>query len=158
MINLFTDGSCITGKKYGTGAAYCIQRDSCILDAMGTPIGKGGAFSSELMAALVGLCAVEDYVKDGESVVLHTDSRLLINGLGRCEEFARHPSGRNYAIWLEIYNVLARLQDRGCKVSASKVDGHMGNLGNMICDKLAKGAARTREIQKLEDNDARKSV
>ena len=142
MIKLFTDGSCLS-KKGSVGAAYAIFRDSKLLELLGVPMHKGNPHNSEIMAALLGLKACISYAEDNEQIIVISDSKLLVNGMARCESFAGHVGGSNYALWKVLASIIEELRMRGCIITSMFVRGHNGNVGNLLCDRAARTAAES---------------
>jgi len=110
----------------------------------------------ELMAAVQALNNVNTQIDDAlefqkvQSIVLHTDSKILIEGLeGKIERYRQqnwlHLSGRpveSKTLW-ENFD---RLTDQ-LNVTVKWVKGHNGNLGNQMADELARKAMQTHLTQ-----------
>ena len=91
----------------------------------------------ELMACIVALRSV----KPGASVLVHSDSQYVVNGISkgwaakwRAQGWMRNKNdaAENYDLWQELLDACARLNVRFVWVK-----GHAGNEENECCDQLA---------------------
>lgn len=108
------------------------------------------------MAAVQALSKVKTQIadtlkfKEFESVILHTDSKILIEGLeGKIERYRQqswlHLSGRpveSKTLWEKFDQLTDQLN-----VTVKWVKGHNGNLGNQMADELARQAIQTHLTQ-----------
>jgi len=106
----------------------------------------------ELQGALKALESLTELKQQNLSVVLYTDSRILIEGLEQKIQLWRqnqwiHKSG-NPVKYKSLWESLARLTQQ-YQVNWQWVKGHNGNLGNTIADQLAREAVLERLQQNL---------
>jgi len=101
----------------------------------------------ELMAVVV---ALETLKKKTAPIVLHSDSKYVINGLNK--GWARNwkkkgwiKSDGNPAMNADIWALLLDLQ-AGRDITFKWVKGHAGNPLNERCDELANGTARKKDM------------
>ena len=101
----------------------------------------------ELMAVVV---ALETLREDTAPIVLHSDSKYVIDGLNK--GWARNwkkkgwiKSDGNPAMNADIWALLLDLQT-GRDITFKWVKGHAGNPLNERCDELANGTARKKEM------------
>lgn len=138
MVELYSDGSSTPGGG-ATGWAWVMVRDGKIAhsDHGGDPVGTNN--TAELKAAIQGLKAVGrifQTVRDGEEVVLVSDSRYVLS-------MAR-------GIWsaatnLEQIQELRNLYNKYC-TGTRWVRGHSGDPMNERCDRLAKKARHAQQV------------
>jgi ribonuclease HI len=100
----------------------------------------------ELMAAIKALSAL----KEPSSVVLHSDSRYLVDGINkgwasawRANRWRR--KGRQKALNVDLWKMLLDLCERQ-NVKFVWVEGHAGNKENERCDRLTQQAAARKNL------------
>jgi ribonuclease HI len=128
IYTIYTDGSCLKNPGGPGGYAAVIFRDDELLEELSGGDAVTTNNRMELMAAVVGLRAVQE----PSFITLYSDSQYLIKTL--TQGWKRM---KNVDLW-------ARL-DQAAKphrVSWQWIRGHTGNLGNVRADALANQAAR----------------
>jgi ribonuclease HI len=105
----------------------------------------------ELMAVLNALRYVKDFGLRSYSIVVHTDSMYVINGM---ESQFRHQlaDGLIDAPNKEIWLLLHRHAERCKSLKFQHVKGHAGHVWNEYCDRMA-GKARLDGIKLAMEND-----
>lgn len=142
LLEVFSDGGYLSRVKVGGWGAVLIKNNQQV----DTDLGACKASSSlemELLAAVNALELVESSLKTNKNIVLHTDSKILIEGLeGKIALYQQqnwhHPSGRAVefrGLWERFLQLTQRLN-----VTVKWVKGHNGNIGNQLADKLARQA------------------
>jgi len=124
---IYTDGSCLGNPGPG-GWAYIIRDGKRDIEGHGSePVTTNNRM--ELMAAIQALSALPD----SRSVVLHSDSQLLIKTMA-----LGWKRKKNQDLWDALDQVCARHQ-----ITWQWVRGHDGHRENERCDRLALRAAQT---------------
>jgi ribonuclease HI len=143
-IVMFTDGGCIRNPGPG-GYGVVIRYDAKKKEL------SGGFRSTtnnrmELMACIAGL----KELKPGSTVILHSDSQYVVNGIvkGWARRWRasgwmrnRRSPAENADLWAQLLDLIDRHT-----VDFKWVKGHAGNPDNERCDRLAARAASKTEL------------
>ncbi|MEA3404770.1 MAG: ribonuclease H [Pseudomonadota bacterium] len=155
QLHIYTDGGYQSKHHIGGWGYVFILEDSPIYTQHGS-CQHSSSLEMELMAAVQALSKVKTQIadtlkfKEFESVILHTDSKILIEGLeGKIERYRQqswlHLSGRpveSKTLWEKFDQLTDQLN-----VTVKWVKGHNGNLGNQMADELARQAIQTHLTQ-----------
>jgi len=141
-IELYSDGGYISTKNIGGWGAVIFKDNQPYFTEFGCRKNTS-SLEMELQAAVMALEMVKTKLNPFNNIVLHTDSRILIEGLdGKIAKYRQHnwlhQSGRpveSRALW-EKFETLTR----DLNVTVKWVKGHNGNLGNQMADDLARKA------------------
>lgn len=139
---IYTDGGCSCNPGPGGYGAVVLSG--------GKRLELSGGFKHttnnrmELMACIVALGSI----KPGLSVLVHSDSQYVVNGISkgwaakwRAQGWMRNKNdaAENYDLWQELLDACAPLS-----VHFVWVKGHAGNTENECCDQLATQALATK--------------
>ena len=151
IVTLFTDGSAVGGNPGLAAGAYVVVADGKVLEALGVPIGNGTNNQGELTGAITGLSAVlGTHAREGDTLMIVSDSQYLLAGLQNTASYTG--VGRpNRDMWVKLAHALRDAADKDVKIKVWWVKGHAQNNGNIVCDRLARKAARTQQYQTLKD-------
>ncbi len=149
-MTLFTDGSCVQGNPGSAGSAYVLARGGKLLECLGFPLGRGTNNEGELTAAACGFEVCLQHANKGEDILLVSDSLYLLQGLQFADRTGADPCRPNNRLWRQIYEGLVKLHEHGNVLRTYWVKGHNGNDGNILCDILARTAARLQTPQRLQ--------
>ena len=152
VVTLFTDGSAVKGNPGLAAGAYVVVKDGKVLEALGVPIGTGTNNQGELTGALTGLvAAIGTHASKGDTLMVVSDSQYLLAGL---QDTASYTGiGRpNRELWVKLANALKDATDKDVTVKCWWVKGHAQNNGNIVCDRLARKAARTQQYQTIDES------
>lgn len=139
-LHLYTDGSYLASKKLGGWSAVLFNQTECLHSIYGSQAGTS-SLQMELTAALKGLEFVLNHFDC--PVILHTDSKILLEGIEykikryRHQEW-RHKSGRPVP-FQPLWEALDK-SVRNHSVSVRWVKGHHRSKGNQMADRLARQA------------------
>ena len=157
-VTIFTDGSSRGNPGPGGWGAIVITESKHVSDksviAHGgdtiMELGSGEKFTTnnrmELSAALNGI----SHTREGSSILLHTDSSYVINGITKWihgwkkNGWVTKAKGDvlNKDLWIELDALSS-----GRKIEWKYVGGHIGILGNERCDHIATAFADGRKIE-----------
>jgi len=146
-IIVYTDGGCLGNPGPGGYGAVILDREERTELARGFRLTTNNRM--ELMACIMAL----DALKTASDVVLHSDSRYVVNGMSK--GWARRWRANN---WMRTKQDAAENSDLWAKlldlsdfhrVEFVWVRGHAGHEENERCDTLATGAAEGADL--LED-------
>lgn len=140
LVTIFTDGSCLSNPGPGGWAAVLRWRDN-----EKEIVGHEAETTNnrmELKAAIMGLNAVIRAMP----IVLHTDSRYVMNGVqdwmprwkANGWKTASKKPVANQDLWEQLDQAVQRHD-----ITWHWVKGHAGNEFNERCDQLARGAAES---------------
>lgn len=145
QIELYSDGGYISNKNIGGWGVVALQDNKPILTECGS-CKNTSSLEMELHAAVTALELVKTKIKSLKNIVLHTDSRILIEGLeGKIARYRQqnwiHQSGRP----VESRDLWERLEflTQDLNATVKWIKGHSGNLGNQMADELARKAMQT---------------
>lgn len=150
QINIYSDGGYFEKQDIGGWGSVIFQQDQ-ELSRLSDWQKHTSSLEMELKAAAKALEAVEQMInqqiKPDCQITLHTDSRILIEGLSQKIHLWRqnawvHKSGNQVkyqALWESLEKFTLAYQ-----VKWQWVKGHNGNLGNTIADQLAREAVMQR--------------
>jgi len=141
-LEVFSDGGYLSKLNIGGWGVAIIENNQSTYTNLGA-CRTQSSLEMELLAAVKALEVAKNSQKPNQTILLHTDSRILIEGLeGKIERYKQqgwlHLSGRpveSRALW-ERFECLT-LQPN---VQVKWVKGHNGNLGNQMADQLARQA------------------
>ena len=143
-MELFSDGGYISKLNIGGWGVVMIKNNQTYTD-MGA-CRTHSSLEMELLAAVNALEIAQTALKPNQSMTLHTDSRILIEGLeGKIERYKQqnwlHLSGRP----VESRNLWERFEKltQQLNVRVKWIKGHNGNPGNHLADQLARQAIET---------------
>lgn len=137
---VYTDGACLGNP--GPGGYACLL----IYNAVRKELAAGFRLTTnnrmELLAAIAALRALKEPCR----VILHTDSRYLVDGIERgwarkWKEKGWKRAGKKKAENADLWAQLLDLCDYH-EVTLVWVEGHAGNKENERCDMLARRAAQ----------------
>jgi ribonuclease HI len=144
-IVIYTDGGCLTNPGPGGYGAIIVEGNSRIELSGGFRLTTNNRM--ELAACIAALKAV----KIPSDVILHSDSRYVVNGIGK--GWARRWRACNWmrtkseaAENSDLWKQLLTLCDRH-RVTFVWVRGHAGHPENERCDKLATVAAQGADLR-----------
>ena len=127
MIYIYTDGSCLGNPGPG-GWAYVIRDGAQEIESHGSdPFTTNNRM--EMTAAIE---ALKSLPREPKSVVLHSDSQLLIKTMT-----LGWKRKKNHDLWVQL--------DEFCslyRITWEWVRGHHGHVENERCDRLAQCAAK----------------
>jgi len=145
QVDMYSDGSFMSKQNIGGWGFVFVENGQ----AMHTDFGARRFTSSlgmELLAAVSALEFAEAHAQPNQKRVLHTDSKILIEGLeGTIARYHQqnwlHPSGKavkGREMWEKLEHLTQHLD-----VTVKWVKGHNGNPGNQLADQLARQAIET---------------
>jgi ribonuclease HI len=145
VIMIYTDGGCLENPGPGGYGAIIVEGDRQIELSGGVRLTTNNRM--ELTACIAALKAL----KAPSDVILHSDSRYVVNGIGK--GWARRWRANNWmrtkseaAENSDLWEQLLALCDRH-RVAFSWVRGHAGHPENERCDELATAAARGADLR-----------
>lgn len=153
MLTMFTDGSSVRGNPGQAAGAYVIMRDGQLLEALGVPLGEGTNNEGELMSVIAGMFAARSYLSREEDLLVVSDSQYIINGMSDLARYTECQTRPNWTLWVMLSGIMAQLKENGNAVKCYWVKGHSKNNGNIVCDRLARKAARTQQHQIYNGNN-----
>ncbi|MBN2865572.1 MAG: ribonuclease HI [Thiotrichales bacterium] len=144
-LDVFSDGGYVSKLHIGGWGVVVIESNQSTYTDSGA-CRTQSSLEMELLAAVNALEAAKVALKPNQNIVLHTDSRILIEGLdGKIERYKQqnwhHLSGRpveSRELW-ERFETLTR----ALNARVEWVKGHNGNPGNQMADQLARQAIET---------------
>ncbi len=153
QIVMYTDGGALGNPGPGGYGAVILQNGKT------QELSKGFRNTTnnrmELMAVIAGLNAI----KKASSIVLHSDSRYVVNGItkGWAKKWKSNgwkKSDKSPALNTDLWDQLLKLCDKH-DVEFRWVKGHAGIAGNERCDELAVKAASGRNlaVDKVYENN-----
>lgn len=145
-IEVYTDGSCkkLKNLTFG-GLAYIIVIDSKIVTCNSESYDSTTNQQMELLAAIKGLEAADKIRKEGDKVVIYSDSAYLINCYLQNWYYGWQHNGwtnskgepvANKELWMKLIPYFEKYG-----YSFKKVKGHSNSLYNNMCDEMAQKAA-----------------
>ena len=145
QIIIYTDGGCVGNPGPGGYGAVIIDGNSRSELAQGFRRTTNNRM--ELMACIAAL----DTLETPADVILYSDSRYVVNGIGKgwARKWRANGWMRTKSEGAENADLWAELLDR-CdrhRVRFVWVHGHAGNRENEQCDRLATGAAQDPDLQ-----------
>lgn len=144
-IVMYTDGGCVGNPGPGGYGAIILDGETRREIAAGYRLTTNNRM--ELMACIAAL----ETLRSPAKVVLHSDSRYVVNGIGkgwarkwRANGWMRTKTeaARNCDLWARLLDLCDRH-----RVRFVWVHGHAGNRENERCDELATGAAQGPDLQ-----------
>ena len=144
MIKIYTDGSCLKNPGNGGWAAII-----CGKDEMKKISGSEKDTTNNRMELLAVIIGLESLKKDGETVIIYSDSKYVVDAVEKKWVFSWEKKNfykkKNPDLWIRFLKIY-----RQHNVSFKWVKGHSNNLENDRCDLLAVEAS---EGSKLEKDD-----
>ena len=145
-LRIYTDGGCIGNPGPG-GWGALVVRDG-IYEEFGGAEGETTNNRMEMRAAIEGL----SHLREGESAVLVTDSRYLIDGITKWIHGWKRRSWRksdgDAVLNRDLWEALDALVS-GREVKWEHIAGHSGHPENERCDVIANTFARGGEVELL---------
>jgi ribonuclease HI len=145
QITIYTDGGCAGNP--GPGGYGAVIIDGASRSELAQGFRRTTNNRMELMACIAALDALEAPA----DAILHSDSRYVVNGIGkgwarkwRANGWMRTKSegAENIDLWAKLLDLCDRH-----RVRFVWVHGHAGNLENERCDRLATGAAQGQNLK-----------
>lgn len=127
-IDVYTDGSCEVPKK-PCGFGWVIVCDGLKVEEGTGRYETGTCNDAEFRGAISGLKAASKFFREGDDVVLHSDSRITLGWAAGTYEFKRE---ENYLHFSELKDLMKAL-----RAKTKWVRAHSGNEHNERCDQLA---------------------
>ena len=145
IFDIYTDGGYFHKKDMGGWACVIYKNNQEIFRNSGFKK-QTSSLEMELMAAhqaLSSLAKLTDSKTQDTSIKIHTDSRIIIEGLHDkyqtwCDNDWKVKSGKT-VVYKELWQTLSE-QGKQLKVDWQWVKGHNGNIGNTLADQLARDA------------------
>ncbi len=147
-IDIYTDGGYFSKKDIG-GWAFVIYQNNQECWRLSGRKRNTSSLEMELYAALQSLIQLQENAKPPSestqfNITLHTDSRILIEGLQQkytkwCADNWKVKSGKAVVykeLWQALFELISTQQ-----VTLKWVKAHNGNSGNTLADDLARQAA-----------------
>ena len=144
-LDIYSDGSFMSKLNVGGWGFVLVEEGKPIHTDFGAQRFTS-SLGMELLAAVSALEFAENQVKPNQTMCLHTDSKILIEGLeGTIARYHQqdwfHPSGKpvkGRESWEKLESLTQSLD-----VTVKWVKGHNGNPGNQLADQLARHAIET---------------
>ncbi len=151
-IDIYTDGSCINNPGPGGCAAIAILINKKLIFHSGYYYTTNNRM--ELMAVILPLNFFLNYKNNILLLNIFTDSNYLYSGINNWIYFWKNNNWRNtnnkliknIDLWIKIYNLIFFLNQ---KVKWHLIKGHMGNINNEKCDKIAFFSAQNPTLKDL---------
>ncbi|MCE5264150.1 MAG: ribonuclease HI [Deltaproteobacteria bacterium] len=144
-IVMYTDGGCVGNPGPGGYGAIILDGESR------REIAGGFRLTTNNRMELMGCIAALETLAGPAKVLLHSDSRYVVNGIGKGWAHKWRANGwmrtkteaaRNCDLWAKLLDLCDRH-----RVRFVWVHGHAGNRENERCDELATGAAQGPDLQ-----------
>ncbi len=141
-LELYSDGGYMSQLHLG-GWGYVLYCDGEVSHQDFGVCRNTSSLEMELTAAVEALQMAKQTQRAGQTITLHTDSKILLEGLqGKIERYRQqqwfHKSGRpveSRELWERLQALTSSL-----KAEVKWVKGHNGNPGNQRADQLARHA------------------
>lgn len=168
-ITLFTDGASKGNPGFGGWAAIIVlhseSKEENKIFEIGAPVSRATNNQMELLAAIEGLKKIASVSasKNVKEIVVHSDSRYLINGATKWlsnwkkrnwQTVTKHPV-ENKDLWEQLDEVMGLLFNKNVKINWQYVGGHIGIRGNERCDEIASAFASGEMISLYEGDFSR---
>jgi ribonuclease HI len=154
VTEIYTDGAC-SGNPGPGGWGTLIEFADGQVHELG---GRDKATTNNRMEMQAAIAALEFLSKDdiaSGSVLLHTDSEYLKNGITKWIQGWKRKGWKTSAgkavlnkdLWQQLDQLSQTLNDRQIKVDWRYVRGHAGNPGNERCDEIARAFTQNNAIR-----------
>ncbi|KAF9397697.1 hypothetical protein BGZ94_006229, partial [Podila epigama] len=140
-----TDGSMLQAGTAKVSMAFAVvdQSSGTVLDLLGKTDGHASSTKAELMGLLAAIASTPS----DQNILLQLDNKAVVDQFETLVVLRSFLPVRHQqrALYAGLWAVIAELvQKRAGSVQAEWVRGHANNQGNIIADKIAGAAARSK--------------